>query len=373
MTQRVTIYTAKALTSEQLISRLNYEYGTEIEWEARPLPSGEETPHFFFWPVPPDWDGNDITITCRLKSPVNTGNVRLEAKHAVIQDGNIRSAEALIAFDALTTQAVPATANEDFEISFTDTPGGTTGDILCFRIHRNGSHASDTAGQVDLMEVLVDHESTFSGGGGGGEANTISSVGTGAAVAYGKAGVDLRTVSLKAGTNITLDTSVPEEIEINAASTGEANTASNVGGATEVFKQKTVADLEFRTLTTTTPNVVLTQNASTVAIDAGITDTTTVSATGAVTGTQVKNKLVLGDTSGGAVDITLPSLTASDDNTQFSVAREGGSLLRLLTPSVSYYIKYPGYVNDQILEFPSDGDSATLLYKHATQTYYVVG
>lgn len=158
-----------------------------------------------------------------------------------------------------------------------------------------------------------------------------------------------------------------------SGSGGETNTASNVGGAIEVFKQKLLVDLQFRTLTTTTPNVVLTQNTSTVAIDAGVTDTTTVSATGAVTSTQVKNKLVLGDTSGGAVDITLPALTASDDNTQFPVARSGGSLLRLLTPSASYYIKYPGYANDQVLEFPSDGDSATLLYKHATQTYYVVG
>ena len=81
----------------------------------------------------------------------------------------------------------------------------------------------------------------------------------------------------------------------------KANTASNVGGATEVFKQKTVADLEDRTLTTTTPNVVLTQNASTVAIDAGITDTTTVSSHWSSYRHASQKQVGLGDTSGGAV------------------------------------------------------------------------
>lgn len=106
---------------------------------------------------------------------------------------------------------------------------------------------------------------------------------------------------------------------------------------------------------------------------ASVVGTTTISSTAPISGADILNKTVVGDTSGGAVDITLPSLLAGQNNYTFSVIREGGSLLRLLTPSTSYYIKYPAYVDDQVLEFPSDGDSATLIYKHATQTYYVIG
>jgi hypothetical protein len=51
------------------------------------------------------------------------------------------------------------------------------------------------------------------------------------------------------------------------ASIGEANTASNVGGGAEVFKQKTGVDLEMRTLVAG-PNVSLTQTANTIVIGA---------------------------------------------------------------------------------------------------------
>ena len=45
---------------------------------------------------------------------------------------------------------------------------------------------------------------------------------------------------------------------------GEINTASNVGGGVEVFKQKTGADLEFRTLTSLGGTVTITQTATTI-------------------------------------------------------------------------------------------------------------
>jgi hypothetical protein len=51
------------------------------------------------------------------------------------------------------------------------------------------------------------------------------------------------------------------------ASVGEANTASNVGGGSEVFKQKTGFDLEMRTLVPG-PNVSITQTANTLIIGA---------------------------------------------------------------------------------------------------------
>ena len=49
------------------------------------------------------------------------------------------------------------------------------------------------------------------------------------------------------------------------ASSGEANTASNVGGGAEVFKQKSGIDLEMRTLVAGA-NVNITQNANTLVI-----------------------------------------------------------------------------------------------------------
>lgn len=48
---------------------------------------------------------------------------------------------------------------------------------------------------------------------------------------------------------------------------GEINTASNVGGGIEVFKQKTSFDLEFRTLIAGSPNITIVQNASDITFD----------------------------------------------------------------------------------------------------------
>lgn len=51
-----------------------------------------------------------------------------------------------------------------------------------------------------------------------------------------------------------------------ASATGEANTASNVGAGSGVFKQKSSLDLEFKSLTATDGSIALTDNASDVGI-----------------------------------------------------------------------------------------------------------
>jgi hypothetical protein len=92
------------------------------------------------------------------------------------------------------------------------------------------------------------------------------------------------------------------------ASSGEANTASNVGGAAEVFKQKSGVDLEFRTIVAGS-NVSVVQAANTITISStggggGGTDSVTeVSSDYTILGTDAHVRV---DAGTGAKTITLP-------------------------------------------------------------------
>lgn len=96
------------------------------------------------------------------------------------------------------------------------------------------------------------------------------------------------------------------------ASSGEANTASNVGGGAEVFKQKSGIDLEMRTLVAGA-NVSLTQNANTIVISStgggggGTDNVTEVSADYTVLGTDAHIRIDCGT---GNRNITLPDASA---------------------------------------------------------------
>lgn len=105
-------------------------------------------------------------------------------------------------------------------------------------------------------------------GGGAGEANTGANLGTGEGLYAGKTGTTLNFKSLVAGSNITLTPS-GNSVTIAAAggSSGEANTASNVGAGAQVFKAKSGVDLQMRTLVAGT-NVTLAQGADTITVSA---------------------------------------------------------------------------------------------------------
>ena len=98
-----------------------------------------------------------------------------------------------------------------------------------------------------------------------GEANTASNIGGGTGVFAQKVGVDLEFKSLVEGTNITISA---DGSEITLSTTAEINTASNVGIGVDVFKQKTGVDLEFRRINSN--DFSLTQNTSDITIDADV-------------------------------------------------------------------------------------------------------
>jgi len=130
-------------------------------------------------------------------------------------------------------------------------------DTLLFRTLKQGSNITLTENPED---VTISATSS-------GEVNTASNVGLpGAGLFKQKVAQDLQFKCLKQGSNITL-TENPEDVTISATSSGEVNTASNVGlpGA-GLFKQKVAQDLQFKCLKQGS-NITLTQNIDDVTVN----------------------------------------------------------------------------------------------------------
>jgi len=96
---------------------------------------------------------------------------------------------------------------------------------------------------------------------------TITNVGGFNEFIKAKVGTNVDVRTLQAGTNITIVQNA-DDIEISSTDTGEVNTASNVGTGVNVFLQKLLQDLEFRTLLANA-EILITQNALDLAFSIG--------------------------------------------------------------------------------------------------------
>lgn len=112
-------------------------------------------------------------------------------------------------------------------------------------------------------------------GGGAGEANTGSNVGTGQGNIFrDKTGTTLNFKKLQQSGAITI-TDNPDEIVIaTTGAVGEANTASNVGTAgVGVFKQKTGVDLEFKNINAGSSKITINDDTGNDEVDIDVAET----------------------------------------------------------------------------------------------------
>ena len=140
-------------------------------------------------------------------------------------------------------------------------------------------------------------------GGTSGEVNTASNVGTGAGVFKQKVGVDLRFRKVKAGSGITVN-QLADEVEIvNTQTPGEVNTASNSGAGAGLAQAKSGNDLPFKSLTAGA-GVTLTPSADEIEIAAAGGLVFSTGAAKVASYTALFGEIVKVDPSGGGVIIT---------------------------------------------------------------------
>ena len=186
-----------------------------------------------------------------------------------------------------------------------------------------------------------------------GEANTGSNVGTGqGSVFKQKVGVDLQHRTIKAGSNVSV-VQTANEIEIStAAPSGEANTASNVGGGNALFKQKSGVDLQFRSIIAGT-NVSITSATDTITINAsgGGGGSLAAKDEGSIVDTAVIGMDFVGagvtttQTSSGQVQVSIPgttNVTVKDEGTNVTTT---ANTLNFTGAGVSASLASPGVVN----------------------------
>lgn len=129
---------------------------------------------------------------------------------------------------------------------------------------------------------------------------------------------------LTAGTNITIDRTNPGAPVINASGggSGEANTASNLGTGAGVYKEKVGVDLRLRTILAGA-NITVTENADDITIAASGGGGGAVDSVNGQTGTVVLDAADVGaDVAGAAAAAVATHVAASDPHTQYLTGTE---------------------------------------------------
>lgn len=132
---------------------------------------------------------------------------------------------------------------------------------------------------------------------------------------------------LTAGTNITIDRTNPDAPVINASGggSGEANTASNVGTGAGVYKAKVGVDLRLRTILAGA-NITITENADDITIAASGGGGGAVDSVNGQTGTVVLDAADVGaDVAGAAAAAVATHVAESDPHTQYLTGTEAGA------------------------------------------------
>ena len=227
------------------------------------------------------------------------------------------------------------------------------GQIEGFYVDHAGAEVQITEnGQLKLPSVL-------------GEQNTASNLAGGEGIFAQKSGVDLEFKSLIAGTNVTID-SAASTLTINATSIGEANTASNVGGGNEIFKQKALEDLQFRTLVAG-PNVTIVSDADTLTISAtsGGGSSLTVRDEGSVIDSAVSELNFTGtgvsasQTSPGVIEVAISTGVGGSDELLKVSANDStaGYLLDKLTPGTNITLVEENNGSNETLRIDAAGEA----------------
>ncbi|PSP94252.1 hypothetical protein BRC91_06685 [Halobacteriales archaeon QS_4_62_28] len=114
---------------------------------------------------------------------------------------------------------------------------GQNGDTLTFRSLIGGSNVS----------LSTDNEAITIDASAAGEANTASNVGTGSGLFKAKSGTDLEFRSLAAGSNLSISAGT-DTLTLDATDTGEVNDGANLGSGSGVYGGKSGSTLDFRSL-----------------------------------------------------------------------------------------------------------------------------